>query len=134
MKCVSVPPTRARPEGERCTVCGVETAVFTTSGEKDGTEACGGCLVEQRDAMHRALTYVALALESAVKHGEIEEWTESLYDGYETARAALGQPVQTFPGGYDGAHIHWMEQEECETCDEQEVARASGVVPSGGER
>ena len=60
------------------------------------------------------------------------EWTGGYWEAYELARSAIGLPIKTYPGGFENAHIHWVEQEEgsetCETCEEEEVARHEGLA------
>lgn len=44
---------------------------------------------------------------------------ERLWGAYEDARALLGDPVKTYPGGYENHHIHpycWAPEDGCDVC------------------
>ena len=73
-------------------------------------------------ALYKKLYEVVIAIECAMRRGEIEEWTESLWDAYDVGRQALFLPTVTYPGGYDDAHIHYLEEDdECDICEERKA-------------
>ncbi len=68
-------------------------------------------------ALRKALVQFIRAYE-----GQEDLWsepTEDFYNAYADARALLGDPVKSYPGGYEDSHIHpfgWNTEDGCETC------------------
>lgn len=83
--------------------------------------------------LHRALADLVRAVEDVMRE---DAWDSDHFDHYEQARAALGCPVETFPGGPEGEHFHWLDYDEendpCAYCEDAARAKeeAASANPS----
>jgi len=75
--------------------------------------------------LRRALTNLVLTIEEMMREGD--DWDADAFDHYEHARAALGVPVETLPGGPEGEHFHGLsfdpEEDVCAFCDQNAQKR-----------
>lgn len=75
-----------------------------------------------------ALRSLILAVEKIARENWSGEMDGDTWIAYEAARAAIGAPIVTFPGGNYDHHIHWLDHEEgaCCWCDAEEEEAADG--------
>lgn len=87
--------------------------------------------------IHQLRAAVKAFLAACETDVELMDNNADLFDAYEQASKWLGDPIKSYPGGYEDTHYHkygWKPEEGCDTCEDYREEQAAGAAAAGSVR